>query len=176
MKRRGVYLLMAFLGIFVCFESLSYATKGAKTAKARKTVRFHVVITDKCNSHFSRRLLESVKEAVNCKVYVLTRNFGVMSKDAAEGEKKALMEYRPYHEIITDPVKPVPGDQKLTLRFNPPDAEGIYNADFLHFIYKPDQTWERGFNPGNYRFQREFSDIARLRDRLVDLLIGLPFK
>lgn len=176
MKRKGICLLLTLLGVFASFESLSYAEKADKDAKVKKTIRFHVVITDKCNSDFSKRLLESVKEAVNGKVFVLTKEFGVMEKDVAEREKMALMERRAYHEIITDPTEAVPGDQKLTLRFNPPDAEGIYNADFLHFIYKSDRTWERGFNPGNYRYHRELSDMVRLRGRLVRSLTHLPFK
>ena len=70
MKIKSVCLLLAFWGIFAGFESLSYA---AKAAKIQKIVRYHVVITDKCNSDFSKRLLEAVKEAVNGKVFVLTK-------------------------------------------------------------------------------------------------------
>ncbi|HNQ84135.1 MAG TPA: hypothetical protein PKM34_10860, partial [Bacteroidales bacterium] len=90
MKRKGICLLLALMGIFAGFESLSYAEKASKDAKNKKTIRFHVVITDKCNSDFSKRLLESVKEAVNGKVFVLTEEFGVVEKDVAEREKMAL--------------------------------------------------------------------------------------
>ena len=173
MKIKGVCLLLAFLGIFACFESLSYA---AKAAKIQKNVRYHVVITDKCNSEFSKRLIEAVKEAVNGKVFVLTKKFGVMLKDAAERENMALIEHRASLEMFTDPIEPVPGDEKLTLRFNPPDTDGIYSADFLHFFYNRDRIWERGYNPGNYRYERELSDMVRLRDRIVRSLTGLPFK
>ncbi|MDD3148462.1 MAG: hypothetical protein PHD82_14310, partial [Candidatus Riflebacteria bacterium] len=76
------------------FKSWSYTTKAEKVAKAQKTVRYHVVITDKCSSDFSQNLIESIKEAVNCKIFVLTRNLGVMLKDAAEREKIPLMEGR----------------------------------------------------------------------------------
>jgi len=176
MKKRVVCLLLVCLAIFAGFKLRSYATKAGKVAKSQKIVRYHVVITDKCNSDFSKRLLESVKEAVDGKIFVLTRNLGVMLKDAAEREKIPLMESRVGYKMIADPIEPVPGDEKLTLRFNPPDAEGIYNADFLHFVYNRDRTWERGYNPGSFCFDRESSDMAQLRDRLVRLLSRIPFK
>jgi len=176
MKRRVVCLLLAFLAISAGFKSWSYTTKAEKVAKAQKIVRYHVVITDKCNSDFSKNLIESVKEAINGKIFVLTRNLGVMLKDAAEREKIPLMDRRVSYKMIADSIVPMPGDEKLTLRFNPPDAEGVYNADFLHFIYKRDGTWERGYNPGNFRFDKERSDTVRLRDRLVRLLSRIPFK
>ena len=176
MKKRVVCLLLVCLAIFAGFKLRSYATKAGKVAKSQKIVRYHVVITDKCNSDFSKRLLESVKEAVDGKIFVLTRNLGVMLKDAAEREKIPLMDRRVCYKMIADSIVPMPGDEKLTMKFNPPDAEGVYNADFLHFIYKRDGTWERGYNPGNFRFDKERSDTVRLRDRLVRLLSRIPFK
>ena len=173
MKIRGVFLLLAFLGIFASFKSLTYA---AKAAKPQKIVRYHVVITDKCKNDFSNRLLGAVKEAVNGKVFVLTQKNGVTLKDTAERENMALIENHACLKMFTDPIKPVPGDEKLTLRFNPPDTHGVYSADFLHFVYNRDGTWERGYNPGNYRYERELSDLVRLRDRIVRSLTGLPFK
>jgi len=168
MKRREIYLLLAICGVFLCLESLSYASP-------KKTIRFHVVITDRCNNDFSRHLLESVKKAINGKIFVLTKKFGVVSKDIADHEKMAINKNSALHEVITDSVDPEPGDEKLTMRFNRPNAEGLYNADLLNFMYQRDRTWIRGFNPGNFRFNKEMSDLE-LRERLIDLLVRLPFK
>lgn len=168
--------------LFLTVLCLSFTSSFSKD----KSRRWIIEIKDRCKTEFSTQILATIATDLDGKAYVFTQSGKILLQEIAsfKGEKREK-DFPVHHFILpTEHMHIQVGDGKVSLYFNSPNSDGIYNADFLLFLSQKNGIWERVLNPGNFRFEKiRFKKIPttdelqeRIKEDLKALIVVLTFK
>ena len=163
--------------LFILVVHFSLVFNVSESCGLEKPVLWFVEIKDQCKTEFSTQLLSTVAKNLNGKIYVATHEHKIILQETAKIRGKKRDKDISTHKFVmpTEDIQVRVGDGKIYMCFNPPNEEGLYNADFLLFLYRKDNTWERVLNPGNFRFKKGLTQIE-LHTKIRKLIVGLTFK
>jgi hypothetical protein len=119
---------MKILTILLLTLSLSFTSCFSED----ETRRWIIEIKDQCKTEFSTQILTTIATDLDGKAYVISLNKRVILQEVAKFKGD------PVHRFIlpTENLSVRVGDGKVSMRFNPPNSDGLYNADFLLFLYQ----------------------------------------
>lgn len=164
------WLMVAVIVVLLCLGQSMFT-------EAEKAAQWFIDITDNCNDELSKNLLITIRQELHGKTYSINEEGDLYLLESSPDSGQNQDSDFPLHTflILDDEILPKIGDGKIYMRFNPPNQKGLYNADFLLFVYRKDSTWERVLNPGNFRFKKKLSPME-LQTRIGELIVGLTFK
>lgn len=153
---------MKILTILLLTLSLLF-TSGFSEDKSRWWL---IEIKDRYNTEFSTQILTTIATELDGKAYILTQSSEILLQEVAKfkgakREKDSLV-----HRFIL-PTENWPiqvGDGKVSMSFNLPNSDGLYNADFLLFLYQGNGRWKRVLN---HKISQVSTDKAIAKNFLI---------
>lgn len=169
-KDRLHYIILNILTL-----SLAFCWTGCNSAE--QSIQWFVEINNQCQEVFCQELLTSLLNTLHGQTYILTKRGEVTAlkrNDETHDERDINF---PSHQFFTfnKNIHPTVGSGKVYMRFNPPNKEGLYHADFLVFVFQEDRSWRRVLNPGKFTFRKELTQLE-LQERIQELIVKLTFK
>ena len=109
--------------------------------------------------------------------YITTQSYKILPQEVAKLKGEKREKGFPVHRFIlpTENMQVRVGDEKVSMRFNPPNGDGLYNTDFLLLLYQGNGLWQHVLKPGNFRFDKTLT-TDELQERIKQLIVRLTFK
>lgn len=156
---------------------LSLVFCGTGCSSADQSVQWFVEIDSQCQEDFCQEVLASTLSILHGQIYILTKRGEIVTLERDLEIKDERDINFPSHQffIFDKNIRPKIGNGKVYMRFHLQNKDGLYNADFLIFLFQKNGSWERVLNPGNFSFKKELTQIE-LQERIQELIVKLTFK